>query len=71
MNPDGWTSVNCGQSMTITNIANGRAVEAYVADECPTCSYGSLDMSPALFSALNDGNLDAGLIFPLLLYSQC
>lgn len=46
--------------MTITNTQNGKTAQAFVADECPTCDYGSLDMSPALFGALNNGNYDEG-----------
>ncbi|TYJ58397.1 hypothetical protein B9479_000943 [Cryptococcus floricola] len=55
---------NCGQYLTITNDNNGNSETAYVADECPECKDGSLDMSPALFSALNDGDMDAG-VFPI------
>ena len=51
---------NCGQWMSITNTQNGKTVEAYVADECPTCAYGSLDMSPSLFGALSNNNFDEG-----------
>ncbi len=60
---------NCGQWLTITNDQNGNVQYAYVADECPTCDYGSLDMSPSLFSALNDGNMDAGYVFLPLHFS--
>jgi expansin (peptidoglycan-binding protein) len=70
MGSDGWSSVNCGQSMSITNTETGKTVEAYVADECPTCDYGSLDMSPSLFSALNNGNMDAGLVRLFIPYHQ-
>ncbi|KAK8858920.1 hypothetical protein IAR55_003151 [Kwoniella newhampshirensis] len=55
---------NCGQSLIITNTDNGKSVTASVADECPTCSWGSLDLSPSLFAALTDGNMDLG-VFPI------
>ncbi|OCF37339.1 hypothetical protein I317_06959 [Kwoniella heveanensis CBS 569] len=55
---------NCGQWLTITNTDNGKSVKAYVADECPTCSWGSLDLSPKVFSDLTDGNFDLG-VFPI------
>ena len=47
--------------MSITNTQNGKTAEAFVADLCPGCSEGDLDMSPSLFSELNDGNMDAGV----------
>ncbi|WVQ96621.1 hypothetical protein IAU59_003726 [Kwoniella sp. CBS 9459] len=55
---------NCGQYLTITNTDNGKSIKAQVADECPTCSWGSLDLSPSAFSALTDGNFDLG-VFPI------
>ncbi|WVR06668.1 hypothetical protein IAU60_003700 [Kwoniella sp. DSM 27419] len=55
---------NCGQTLEITNTDNGKKITAYVADECPTCSWGSLDLSPSAFSALTDGNMDLG-VFPI------
>ncbi|ODN74091.1 hypothetical protein, variant [Cryptococcus amylolentus CBS 6039] len=54
----------CGEYVTITNTDNGNTETAYVADECPECKWGSLDMSPALFSALADGDFDLG-VFPI------
>ncbi|WVQ84225.1 hypothetical protein IAT38_006376 [Cryptococcus sp. DSM 104549] len=58
------SGTNCGQWVVITNTQNGRTANAYVADECPECKDGSLDMSPALFGDLNDGDYDAG-VFPI------
>ena len=55
---------NCGQWLTITNEQNGNTAQAYVADECPGCADGSLDMSPSLFSQLANGNMDEG-VFPI------
>ncbi|KDN51450.1 hypothetical protein K437DRAFT_272945 [Tilletiaria anomala UBC 951] len=57
----GQASGYCGQTITITNTANGNSHTAKVQDACPSCDYGSLDMSPALFSALNNGNMGAGV----------
>jgi len=54
----------CGQSVTITNLENGNTQTATVADECPGCSWGSLDMSTGLFSALSNGNMGEG-VFPI------
>ncbi|KAL7420484.1 hypothetical protein Q5752_004434 [Cryptotrichosporon argae] len=55
---------NCGQYLEIENTSNGKTAYAYVADECPSCAYGSLDMSPALFSELSGGDMDEG-VFPI------
>lgn len=57
-------SSHCGQQVTITNEKNGKSQTATVVDSCPTCSWGSLDMSESLFSALTDGNLGLG-VFPI------
>lgn len=65
MNAPEWAGgSHCGQTVTITNNQNGNVQTAQVADLCPGCSYGSLDMSTGLFSALNNGNMDAG-VFPI------
>lgn len=65
MNAPEWAGgSHCGQTVTITNNQNGNTQTATVADLCPGCSYGSLDMSTGLFSALNNGNMDAG-VFPI------
>ncbi|KAK0526429.1 hypothetical protein OC834_004810 [Tilletia horrida] len=57
-------SSHCWQTVTITNQKNGKTMTASVQDSCPTCPFGNLDMSTALFSALNNGNMDDG-IFPI------
>lgn len=52
---------HCGKQLSITNTKTGQTQSAQAVDECPTCSSnGSLDMSPSLFSALNNGNMDDG-----------
>ncbi|PWN19485.1 hypothetical protein BCV69DRAFT_233354, partial [Microstroma glucosiphilum] len=33
----------------ITVTANGKSVQAEITDSCPSCSYGDLDFSPAVF----------------------
>ncbi|GAC72559.1 hypothetical protein PANT_7d00162 [Moesziomyces antarcticus T-34] len=61
MNAPEWAGgAHCGQTVTITNNKNGNTQTAQVADLCPGCSWGSLDMSTSLFSALNNGNMDDG-----------
>jgi hypothetical protein len=43
----------CGKTIEITNTANGKSVQAVVADECPTCaSKDSVDMSVGAFTEL-------------------
>ncbi|KAK1925007.1 RlpA-like double-psi beta-barrel-protein domain-containing protein-containing protein [Papiliotrema laurentii] len=44
----GYPGPNCGRSITIT--ANGVTVQATIADQCPGCPYGALDMSRGLFT---------------------
>lgn len=54
----------CGKWITIQNNENGQTVAAYIADECPTCAWGSLDMSPQVFGQLNNWNYGEG-VFPI------
>jgi hypothetical protein len=51
---------HCGQKVKITNKSNGKSVTATVADLCPGCSYGSLDLSTGTFKAI--GDLDTGVL---------
>jgi expansin (peptidoglycan-binding protein) len=53
----------CGRHVRITNPQTGRTVTAQVADLCPGCGAGSLDMSPAVFHAL--GGTDDQGVFPI------
>ncbi len=65
MNAPEWAGgSHCGQTVTITNTGNGNTQTAQVADLCPGCSWGSLDMSTGSSPALNNGNMDAG-VFPI------
>ncbi|KAJ9479697.1 Expansin [Pseudozyma hubeiensis] len=41
----------CGQSIWIKG--NGKTIEATIADTCPTCDYGSLDLSTGAFDQLS------------------
>ena len=61
VNSEQYDSSYCGQYVTITNSANGNTETAQIADLCPSCSWGALDMSTSLFSALNNGDMDAGI----------
>ncbi|WVF72245.1 hypothetical protein IAT40_007057 [Kwoniella sp. CBS 6097] len=48
----GYPGPNCGRSITISY--GGKQVSATIADECPTCDYGGLDMSEGLFTQFAD-----------------
>ncbi|KDN51447.1 hypothetical protein K437DRAFT_267112 [Tilletiaria anomala UBC 951] len=54
----------CGKTIEIKNKRNGKVVSARIVDACPDCKHGSLDLSPSLFSQLNNGNMDDG-VFPI------
>ncbi|KAF8498448.1 RlpA-like double-psi beta-barrel-protein domain-containing protein-containing protein, partial [Gautieria morchelliformis] len=55
-----YHSKMCHKHDRIINMKNGKSVHAETADECPTCSFGSLDMSPVVFSAIAESGLDEG-----------
>ncbi|BGP17142.1 hypothetical protein JCM10213_005234 [Rhodosporidiobolus nylandii] len=42
----------CGRRVRIINERNGKVVVAIVADTCPGCSYGSLDLSTGAFDQI-------------------
>ncbi|BGP17143.1 hypothetical protein JCM10213_005233 [Rhodosporidiobolus nylandii] len=42
----------CGCRVRVTNEQNGKSVVATVADTCPGCSYGSLDLSTGAFDQI-------------------
>jgi expansin (peptidoglycan-binding protein) len=44
----GYPGPECGKQIQIS--ANGKTATATIKDECPTCNYGDLDMSPSLFN---------------------
>ncbi|POW05419.1 hypothetical protein PSHT_10746 [Puccinia striiformis] len=49
----------CQKTVSIKNEASGKSVQAKVVDKCPGCAFGSLDLSPTVFSAL--GDMSAGV----------
>ncbi|BGP37208.1 hypothetical protein JCM10449v2_001113 [Rhodotorula kratochvilovae] len=51
---------HCGQKVLLTNADNGKSVEATVADTCPGCEYGAIDLSEGAFLQL--GTLDQGVL---------
>lgn len=57
-------SEHCGKLIRIVNEKNKKVIHAVVADSCPSCEEGSLDLSKGLFSELTDGDMDLG-IFPI------
>ncbi|OCF71909.1 hypothetical protein I204_07172 [Kwoniella mangroviensis CBS 8886] len=44
----GYPGPNCGRSISVSY--GGKTISATIADECPTCPYGGLDMSRGLFT---------------------
>ncbi|GAA5985200.1 hypothetical protein JCM5350_004270 [Sporobolomyces pararoseus] len=60
VNANQMNSGMCGKSVTIRNTSNGKQINAQVADTCPGCSYGSLDLSMGAFGAL--GDYDQGVL---------
>lgn len=52
MNSQQYSQKVCGQCVEITNPANGKSTVSYITDECPTCSYGDLDLSIEAFADL-------------------
>lgn len=53
----GYPGPQCGKQIEIS--ANGKTAIATIKDECPTCNYGDLDMSPSLFNVFSTP--DAGV----------
>ncbi|KEP55574.1 rare lipoprotein A-like double-psi beta-barrel protein [Rhizoctonia solani 123E] len=48
----GYPGPNCFKPITI--CAKGKCVGATIMDQCPTCGYGSLDLSEGLFKQFAD-----------------
>ncbi|KAK7693269.1 hypothetical protein QCA50_002836 [Cerrena zonata] len=59
--PQYGTGGQCGKTITINY--QGKTTQATVADECMECPYGAIDLSPGLFSFLNNGDMGAGTIY--------
>ncbi|KAJ3127092.1 hypothetical protein HK098_006789 [Nowakowskiella sp. JEL0407] len=58
VNHEQYQSSMCDRCVRLTR--DGKSVNAIVRDLCPSCEYGMLDVSPAVFAAL--GNMDAGIL---------
>ncbi|KAG8996902.1 hypothetical protein FRB94_011001 [Tulasnella sp. JGI-2019a] len=56
----GSVSSWCGKSVKITNTDNGKSVTVLIADECPDCAHGSIDMSTGAFNKI--GNPATGVL---------
>lgn len=55
---------HCGKHIGIYNSKTGKTADATIVDECPSCAWGSIDLSRSLFGNLNNGDMDAGT-FPV------
>ncbi|CUA73604.1 hypothetical protein RSOLAG22IIIB_10906 [Rhizoctonia solani] len=57
LNQAQWDNgANCYRGITIQ--AYGKQIDAAIVDLCPSCGYGALDLTPALFQGFT--NLDVG-----------
>jgi hypothetical protein len=55
---------NCGKTVRVTNVSNGKTVDVTAADECPTCDGPNyVDFSKGAFEAL--GGTEAEGMFPI------
>ncbi|GAA6054980.1 hypothetical protein JCM3770_000476 [Rhodotorula araucariae] len=54
------SGAHCGKKVLLTNADNGKSVEATVADTCPGCEYGAIDLSEGAFLQL--GTLAQGVL---------
>jgi hypothetical protein len=50
--PNPNNNPNCGKKALVHY--NGKSVEVTITDKCPTCAFGSLDLSPIAFNELAD-----------------
>ncbi|KAH9812052.1 Non-catalytic module family EXPN [Melampsora americana] len=50
---------HCYSKIKIHNMKSGATIEASIMDECPTCGWGDLDLTPDTFKAI--ANLDDGI----------
>ncbi|KAK6907905.1 hypothetical protein L486_05827 [Kwoniella mangroviensis CBS 10435] len=51
----------CGSKLWVWNPATSTIAFPTVADECPSCNSGDLDMSEGLFGHLTNNNFDLGV----------
>ncbi|KAI0709000.1 hypothetical protein C8Q76DRAFT_95981 [Earliella scabrosa] len=52
---------NCYKEITVSY--EGRSAKARITDQCPTCPWGALDLSPSLFLKLVPGGFDQGVAY--------
>ena len=49
----------CGHAVSITNVNNGRTIQATIADNCPGCRNAeSLDLSVGAWNAIGQSEAD-------------
>lgn len=53
------SGAHCYSKIRIHNHKSGAIIEASIFDECPTCNWGDLDLTPDTFKAI--ANLDDGI----------
>ncbi len=61
MHQANWQQSDCGKKIRITNSKTGATVDVTVADSCPSCEAGHIDLSTGAFDKLGsevDGLLD-------------
>lgn len=59
LNIPAWANgAHCGQTVKVADASTGKTVTVTVADECPTCGAGGIDLSVGAFEALT------GALFP-------
>ncbi|WVN90788.1 uncharacterized protein L203_106031 [Cryptococcus depauperatus CBS 7841] len=51
----------CGQKIWVWNSKTERIAFPTIADECPSCNDGNIDLSGGLFGYLSNGDYDAGI----------
>jgi len=52
----------CYKEVVLVNPRNHKWTRAQIQDMCPGCGFGSVDMSPAVFSALAETGLEQGVM---------
>ncbi|KAK8858922.1 hypothetical protein IAR55_003153 [Kwoniella newhampshirensis] len=61
VNSNQYDGSKCGNKIWLWNPSTQKMAFPTVADECPSCSHGDLDLSTGLFEFLSDGNMDEGV----------
>ncbi|KAL1406396.1 hypothetical protein Q8F55_008095 [Vanrija albida] len=52
---------SCGKKVIIKDDTTGNTAEATAVDECSSCGYGAIDLTPSLWSQLHNGKTDDGI----------